>query len=271
MPIIRETSNLEKITLLYKKGRSSFLRRTDVNSLPSVSRKLLFMSHYKHTQNNKFKSNKYIFHIKFDSSLPKNSLSMETVYLNRRSQMVPFSLKKVSRKDLEKILKWGIFYDKNKDRFTVPCAGGLYHYEIYLCLFRSHLLPLGLYRYNPQSYTLGLIKKGCYIETISSLLFDCFLDRLRSATGIIFLTSDSSEVTRKYDYLSERTILLDIGHLMHSMNLSLTASGYGVSNILAGGNRNIISFLGETKRANYIASMFFGGKNDLTNLKINSS
>ena len=85
-------------------------------------------------------------------------------------------------------------------------------------------------------------------------------DRLRSSSGVIFLISNMSEPRQKHDYRSERLILLDIGHLMHSLNLSFTIAGYGVSNIGSGIDKEIIKFLGES-RSNYIASIFFGGRN----------
>ena len=242
------------------KGSSSILERTNYNSQPSLSRAALSIDkYYKYgrQRDSKFQSNKHLFCVKFDSSFPENPLPMKTVYLRRRSQMTPFRHRKVSRKDLEHILKWGIFYNKENKRFTVPSSGSLYHYEIYLCLFRSYLLPLGLYRYNPQTYTLGLIKKGHFIEDAMEIV-NAYFDRLGSASGVIFLTSNVSESRQKYNYRSERLVLLDIGHLMHSLNLSFTACGYGVSNIGAGIDKKIIKFLGES-RSNYIASIFFGG------------
>ena len=266
MPIIKEMSSMEKVALMYYgKSKTQVLERTNYNSKPSVLRlgtSVRNWTKYKQDQkgdDNKFRSNKHLFYIKFDASLPESSLSMKTVYLKRRSQMTAFKPKKISRKDLERILKWGIFYNGQNSRFTVPCGGALYHYEIYLCLFRSYLLPLGIYRYNPQTYTLALIKKGDYIEEAAEAL-NCYFDRLRSSTGIICFVSNLSESRRKYDFRSERLILLDMGHIMHSMNLSLTASGYGVSNIGGGMDKKVIQFLGETKRSNYIASIFFGGK-----------
>ena len=257
--------SLEKITLFYK-GRKKLLDRTNHNSQPSLARRALYVEKYykyKSQKIHKFKSNDHLFCVKFNSSLPANPLKMETISLKRKSQMKTFQAKKASRKELEKILKWGIFYNKQNNRFTVPCGGALYHYEIYLCLLRSYLLPLGLYRYNPQSYTLGLIKKGNYMEKAVDVMA-CYLDRLRTSTGIMLFTSNLSESMRKYDYRSERLILLDIGHLMHSMNLSLTACGYGVSNMGGGLDKSILQFLGENKRSNYIASLFFGGLKDET-------
>ena len=76
----------------------------------------------------------------------------------------------------------------------------------------------------------------------------------------MLFTSDLTESKTKYQHLSERLILLDMGHIMHSMNLSFTSAGYGVSNIGGGRARKIIEFLGETRKSNYIASIYFGGK-----------
>ena len=253
-------SNLEKITLLYK-GKSNLLERTNYNSYPSRLKNAVSVSRYyqyRKPKDDKFQSNNQFFQIKFNSSFPESPLRMTSLSLKRKSRMTAFHPRKASRKDLERMLKWSIFYNSRNKHFTVPCGGALYHYEIYLCLFRSYLLPLGLYRYNPQIYTLGLIKKGNLMENVVSL-FNVYLDRLRSATGIILLTSDLSESQQKYEHRSERLILLDVGHLMHSMNLSFTACGYGVSNIGAGLDTDIIKFLGESKRSNYIASLFFGG------------
>ena len=265
MPIVKEMSNMEKIALMYYgKSRTQVLKRTNYNSEPSVLRvntSVMNYTKYKQSQggDNKFRSNSHLFCIKFDDSLPECSLSMKAIYLKRRSRMTAFNPKKISRKDLERILKWGIFFNKQNSRFTVPCGGALYHYEIYLCLFRSHLLPLGIYRYNPQTYTLALVRKGDFMEEAVNAV-NCYFDRLRSSTGVVCFVSNLSESRTKYEHRSERLVLLDIGHIMLSMNLSLTAVGYGVSNIGGGIDNKMIKFLGETKRSHYIASIFFGGK-----------
>ena len=266
MPIIKEMSNMEKIALMYYgKSRSEILPQTQHNGAPGSWKVRASVNKYLKTyphNSNKFKSNEKLFHIKFSPSLPEIPLKMEEVYLNRRSHQPPFLPKKISRHDLEKILKWGIFYNQRNNHFTVPCGGALYHYEIYLCLFQSHLLPLGLYRYNPQTYTLALIKRGNLLKP-AELALSCYQDRLRTSTGIMLFTTNLAESRTKYQHLSERLILLDMGHIMHSMNLAFTAAGYGVSNIGGGKARNIIEFLNESKRSNYIASIYFGGKQKL--------
>ena len=261
MPIIKQTSNLEKVSLLYK-GKKSVLDRTNLNSDPAVSRMSLSINQwFKYTKPkaNKFESNDQLFSMKFKHGFPEIPLKATTLYLKRKSQMTPFIPKKVSREDLEKILKWGLFYNEKEKRFTVPCGGGLYHYEIFFFLFRSFLLPLGLYRYNPQSRTLGLIRKGDFMESAVDL-FDTYLDRLKTSSGVMMFTSNLSESRAKYDYRSERFILLDTGHLMHSMNLAFTSAGYGVSNIGGGKDKKIIKFLGETGRLRYISCLYFGGR-----------
>ena len=266
MPIIKEMSNLEKIALMYYgKSKSKILSQTHHNGRPGSWKIKVSVDKYFKTyphNPNKFKSNEKLFHIRFNSSLPEIPLKMNDVYLSRRSHQKPFTPKKISRCELEKILKWGIFYNQQTGHFTVPCGGALYHYEIYLCLFQSHLLPLGLYRYNPQTYTLALIKRGNLLKS-AELALNSYLDRLRTSTGIMLFTTNLSESRTKYQHLSERLILLDMGHIMHSMNLAFTAAGYGVSNIGGGKAKNIIDFLNESKRLNYIASIYFGGKQQL--------
>ena len=262
MPIIKEMSNLEKIALMYYgKSRSKILPRTHYNSRPAGLKAKKSIENYNRSYKrnpNKFKSNDHLFCVQFNSSLPKIPHKMETVYLNRTSQQKPFTPRKATRGDLEKVLKWGLYYNEENSRFTVPCGGALYHYEIYICLFRSHLLPLGIYRYNPQSQTLALIKKGDFLKRAEKLL-NCYLDRLKTSTGIMFFTSNLTESRTKYNFLSERLILLDVGHIMHSMNLAFTIGGWGVSNIGGGRHREIINFLSET-RSYYIASIYFGGR-----------
>ena len=263
MPIIREMNNLEKITLMYK-GEPSILEHTNLNSQPSRAKLAVSIKRYlqyRRSKSDKFQSNNRFFCVKFDSSFPEPLMNMKKIQLKRKSQMTAFQPRKVSRKDLERILKWSLFYSNQNKRFTVPCGGALYHYEIYLCVFRSYLLPLGLYRYNPQTYTLGLIKRGNLMEETYNL-FNVYPDRLRSASGVIFITSRLSESRQKYEFRSERLVLLDAGHLMHSMNLSLTNAGYGVSNIGGGADTDIIGFLEESTKSNYISALFFGGKEE---------
>ena len=125
-------SYMEKVALMYYgKSKMKALERTNYNSAPSILRANTFKNNYERYKQHqkgdelKFKSNNHLFNIKFDTSLPENPLSMKTIYLKRRSQVTAFKSKKISRKDLEKILKWGIFYNKLNNRFTVPCGGGL--------------------------------------------------------------------------------------------------------------------------------------------------
>lgn len=263
MPIVKEVNNLEMVNLIYK-GEPSILERTTMHSQPSLLRFSNSINNYlartkNHPRENKFQSNKQLFRVQFDSHLPKIPATLREVYLNRKSCKDSFKDKKATRQDLESILKWGLFYKQETKSFTVPCGGGLYHYEIYLCLLRSHLLPLGLYRYNPQEFNLGLIKKGDYIEDIMSLLNHAYPEKVKSATGCVLLVSNHQVCRQKYDVRADRFILLDIGHLMHSFNLSCIANNYGVCNLGAGIDKNIIKFLEEPGQSLFVSSFLFGG------------
>jgi len=126
MPIIREISNLEKIILMYYgKSKSKILNQTHHSGLLNSLRVNASIDNYFKTYKrnpDKFKSSNHLFYIKFNSSMPEFPLKMEEIYLKRRSHRDPFQSKKISRSDLEKILKWGIFYNEKNNHFTVPCG-----------------------------------------------------------------------------------------------------------------------------------------------------
>ena len=161
-----------------EKAGQKILTQTHYASSPGSLRVKTSVDRYLKTYRrdpSKFRSNRHLFCIKYNSSLPEMPLRMEEVYLKRRSQRDSFhsKLKKCPEVIWKKYSNGAFFYNNQTSHFTVPCGGALYHYEIYICLFQTYLLPLGLYRYNPQTYTLALIKKGNFMKSAEDAL-NCY-------------------------------------------------------------------------------------------------
>ena len=105
---------------------------------------------------------------------------------------------------------------------SAASAGALYPIEIYLAAFNVAALDQGLYHYNIRDRALTLLRKGLFREFSGNALNDipsadmsaCFL-----ISGIFYRTA------WKYRERAMRYVLLDAGHVIENLRLSLNAEG----------------------------------------------
>ena len=105
---------------------------------------------------------------------------------------------------------------------SAASAGALYPIEIYLAVYAVGELDPGLYHYDIRRRSLTLLRKGLFREfsarTVENILSTdmsaCFF-----ISGIFFRTA------WKYKERAMRYVLLDAGHVLENLRLSLKAEG----------------------------------------------
>lgn len=114
--------------------------------------------------------------------------------------------------------------DELRRRRTSPSGGGLNSSEIYIWCHQVESIDPGIYHYNPENHSLGLVRCLENTNTLPSLLAgQYFSDNL--AFGA-FIASRFDKMWWKYGHSrAYRVSLLDIGHLSQTFQLTCSAAG----------------------------------------------
>ena len=106
---------------------------------------------------------------------------------------------------------------------SAASAGALYPIEIYLAAFDVDGLDPGLYHYGIGRRALTLLRKGFFRELTASAVEDI------SSTGMcacFYISGIFFRSAWKYRARAMRYVLLDAGHVLENLRLSLKAEGY---------------------------------------------
>lgn len=200
-----------------------------------------------------FKSYPRFDKIKLLKQFKKNKTPFEEVVIKRKS-VREFNGKPVSKEEISKMLFMsagikelrtatqikdsfedafspkGINKEKIKDSWdastrTYPSAGARYPLEIYLIIFESKEMELGIYHYNVKEHSLELIKKGNFRDLMVELLYGQEL--VKKASLVILISAVFSRTQNKYGERGYRYILFDAGHLGQNIYLVATSMNLG--------------------------------------------
>ena len=108
---------------------------------------------------------------------------------------------------------------------AAPSAGGLYPIEIYPVLLSCQGAPAGVYHYNVAQNAIELLREGSFRAEISSAMPAQF--SLNTAAAVIVLSAAFGKTTHKYGERGYRFVLLDAGHVMQNLYLTVTAARLG--------------------------------------------
>jgi SagB-type dehydrogenase family enzyme len=155
----------------------------------------------------------------------KSTVSIEEALLKRRSvrnyMNDPLSISEISQ------LLWaaqGITEEKYNLR-TAPSAGALYPLEIYIAASNVEDLAPGLYKYQPQDYTLKKISKGDKRRDISNAALR--QDAIESASAIILITAVYERTAVKYGGRTERYVNIEVGAAAQNIYLQTVSLEIG--------------------------------------------
>lgn len=113
---------------------------------------------------------------------------------------------------------------------TVPSAGALYPFEIYLIVNNVNDLKRGLYHYSPLDHSVALIKEGDFRKELMQASLS--QEMMRDA-GIVFAISAIFDRTRsKYGERGYRYVYMEAGYI--SQNIYLQAVSLGLGSVAVG-------------------------------------
>ena len=165
--------------------------------------------------------------------LPKPRLSspvsVEQALSQRRSirsfTNEPLTLEEVSQ------LCWsaqGITNDKGFR--TAPSGGALYPLELYVAAGRVTGLSPGLYRYDPRSHSLAVVKAGAIIPDLCEASHNQTC--MKEGAIVLVFSSVWERIMKKYGDRGRRYAVIEVGHA--SQNVYLQAETLGLGTVAVG-------------------------------------
>ncbi len=113
---------------------------------------------------------------------------------------------------------------------SVPSAGALYPFEIYLIVNNVQDLPRGIYHYSVLDHALELVEAGDFRGQITNAGLQ---QEMLGAAGVSFVLSAIFDRTRhKYGERGFRYIYIEAGHI--SQNIYLQATSLGLGSVCVG-------------------------------------
>ncbi|SDL21033.1 SagB/ThcOx family dehydrogenase [Halarsenatibacter silvermanii] len=164
--------------------------------------------------------------------LPEAHL-LETID-SRRSKR-SFTEKPLSNEDLSILLYYtqGIQRELSGEISlrTVPSAGARHAFETMIYLDKATSLPRGIYHYQAEDHSLGLILSGNFQkEAVRAGLGQ---NHLAEAAAVFFWVADSYRMEWRYSERAFRYLHLDAGHVCQNLYLAAEALDAGVCAIAA--------------------------------------
>ncbi len=108
---------------------------------------------------------------------------------------------------------------------SVPSAGALYPLEVFLVAGNVRHLPIGVYRYRPQTHQL----LGVHQRDVQSELSLAALGQhwVADAALVLIIAADFQRTTAKYGQRGIRYVLMEVGHAAQNVYLECTSLGLG--------------------------------------------
>jgi SagB-type dehydrogenase family enzyme len=165
--------------------------------------------------------------VKLDPPQTSGGGQIWEIIKNRRS-VRGFAGRHVSKAELSNLL-WaaqGITARQRNFSFrAAPSAGALYPMETYLVVNRVQGLEPGIYRYETESHSLALLKKGDFSDAVARAAYN---QETVGAAGMVFIWSAIfARSTWKYKERAYRYIYIEAGHIAQNLALAAAALGLG--------------------------------------------
>lgn len=125
---------------------------------------------------------------------------------------------------------------------TVPSAGGLHPFDLYVVVNRVEGMEPGLYHYLVPDHTLEFLRAGMLGADLARAALDQQMME-RAAVNIALAAVVARSVWR-YHERAWRYMYLDAGHIMQNLALAATAMGLGLCPIGAFYDREVDDFFG---------------------------
>lgn len=185
--------------------------------------------------------------------LPKpkvdGSMSVERAIATRRSVREylpePLSIEELSQ------LLWAAQGITSPDgKRAAPSAGATYPFSVYVAVGNVRGLPPGIYLYNPQRHSLGLIKPGDYRGDLEKAALD--QDWVGDAAVDIVLVAFYERTVKVYGERGYRYVHMEAGHIGQNIYLQATALSLGTVAVGAFDDEKVAEILGTEGAPLYI-------------------
>lgn len=132
---------------------------------------------------------------------------------------------------------------------AVASAGNRHCFNTYIVVNRVEGLKQGLYLYDPEANTLGLIRSG---DISAELLAASFNQKMTADCSICFIwTAVTPKMTSVYGLRGYRYMFLDAGHVGGQLQLACEDVGLGSCNVAAYMDDLVTEFLGITSELEF--------------------
>ncbi len=125
---------------------------------------------------------------------------------------------------------------------TVPSAGGLHPFDLYVVVNRVEGMEPGLYHYLVANQSLEFLRSGMLGADLARAALD--QQMMERAAVNIALAAVVARCVWRYHERAWRYMYLDAGHIMQNLALAATAMGLGLCPIGAFYDREVDEFFG---------------------------
>ena len=162
--------------------------------------------------------------------------------LSRRRSTREYAPGPLTIEEISQILWAGQGITGDKGFRSAPSGGATYPLETYVLAGDVADLAPGLYRYDPASHSLTIVKAGDLRAEIAEAALGqpC----VRGAAALIALSAIYERTTERYGDRGKMYVHIDVGHAAENMLLQATALGLGSVPVGAFRTRTVAGILG---------------------------
>ena len=171
---------------------------------------------------------------------PAKSLGLEETIRGRVSAREFNPRTPLSQALLSRLLSFSCGYTTPlyfENRYSVvhrraqPSAGGKYPIETYPIILNVAGLPPGVYHYDMNDHSLGLLRSGMFGQTLAN--WTLFQPYMAEAGVLLVMAGFFDRIRPRYGERGYRYMLLESGHI--AQNLYLLSTAYGLGAVANGG------------------------------------
>lgn len=157
----------------------------------------------------------------------KGVMSVEEAIAKRRS-IREYTSEPLTLEDISQLL-WAAqgITEPTKMFRAAPSAGATYPLEVYIVVKEGGVVGLeaGVYKYDPYTHSIKLVKRGDYSEELYKACLE--QEWVLNAPVNIVITAVYERTTRRYGERGIRYVHMEAGHVGENIYLQATALGLG--------------------------------------------
>ncbi len=163
--------------------------------------------------------------IKLPEPRKRGDLSLEETIMRRRS-IRSYRADSLDLQDVSQLL-WAAqgLTDAAEKLRSAPSAGALYPLELILVASNVRGIPIGVYRYHPETHQLVRMQPG---DVQSALCLAALHQQwVAEAAMVLVVVADYQRTTAKYGQRGMRYVYMEVGHVAQNIYLQCVPLGLG--------------------------------------------